>query len=34
MQELLPDAETEFDLCRAYDHDDIDPDMIEPGLFD
>jgi hypothetical protein len=36
MQELLPDAETEFDLCQAYDHDpdDIDPDMIEPGLFD
>ncbi|HTI60905.1 ADP-ribosyltransferase [Mucilaginibacter sp.] len=36
MQELSPDAVTEFDLCRAYDHDpeDVDPNMVIPGIFD
>lgn len=36
MQELSQDVETEFDLCRVYDHnqDGIDPDMIELGMFD
>jgi hypothetical protein len=36
MHELSPNDEVEFDLCRVYDHgpDDIDPEMIEPGMFD
>ncbi len=33
MEELSPNDEVEFDLCRVYDHnpDDIDPEIIEPG---
>jgi len=36
LQELDPDAETQFDLCRIYyfDPEDIDPKMVEPGMFD
>jgi len=36
MQELSPNDEVEFDLCRVYDHDpdDIDTEMTEPGMFD
>jgi len=35
MQELHPDSEAEFELSKIYyDIGDIDPDMIEEGLFD
>jgi hypothetical protein len=36
MEELPPDIQTEFNLCREYSFnpEDIDPEMIEPGLFD
>jgi len=36
MEELSPDTQTEFDLCSDYSFspEDIDPEMIEPGLFD
>lgn len=36
MRELPPDTDVEFDLCGAYDHDpnNIDPEMVEPGIFD
>ena len=36
LQELDPDTETQFDLCRVYyfEPEDIDPEMIAPGMFD
>jgi ADP-ribosyltransferase exoenzyme len=36
MQELSPDIEVEFDLCRIYYYgsDDINSEMVVPGMFD